>query len=70
MNVKSNDLGDITLIKSDKTHIPIPSLTEIMKRRDAEKEKTSIDHSKVIKKIYQRNPNNPSSLIKLNKQCC
>ena len=43
MNLKQNDLGDITLIKCEETNIPTVSLTEIMKRRDAEREKNNND---------------------------
>ena len=58
MNLKQNDLGDITLTKCEETSLPTLTLTELMRRRDLEREKSTVDQSKTIKKIFKRNQGN------------
>jgi len=57
VNLKPNDLGDITLTRSEESSIPALTLTEIMRRRDLEREKSTVDQSKTIK-IFKRNQGN------------
>lgn len=60
--IKLNDIGDMMLTKCEQSAIPSLSLTEIMNRRKAEKEKNVADPL-AKRKIFTRNKGNDQNCL-------
>lgn len=60
--IKHNDIGDMMLTKCEQSAVPSLSLTEIINRRKAEKDKNVADPL-VKRKIFTRNKGNEQNCM-------